>query len=65
MRIGELFVDRFDCGNRQNITIGFAAKFIGAVRRSARNRQGVAFCFEHKIHRLIGIGQQLILAQLA
>ena len=65
MRIGQTPVDFLHHLHREDVAVRFAGKLVGAVRGPHRDRQGVDLGGADKIDRLVGIGQQLIVADLA
>jgi hypothetical protein len=65
MRIGQTPVDFLHHLHRKDVAVRLAGKLVGAVRGPHGDRQGVDLGGADKIDGLIGIGQQLIVADLA
>jgi hypothetical protein len=65
MRVRGACVDRLDHVHRQDVAIGLARELVGAVRRAAGDRQRVDLGAKHEIERLVRIGQQLVMRELA
>ena len=65
MRVRQLAVDFLDHVHRKDVAVRLAGEFVGAVRGAHRNRQRVDLGFLDELHGFIGIGQQLVVRQLA
>ncbi len=64
VHLGQLLVNFLDNVHRQDFTIRFATELVGAVPVH-RDRERVHPGAGNEIDRLVGIGQQLLLAQTA
>ena len=65
MRIGQPAVDLLDHVHGEDVPVRLARELVGAVRGAHRDRQGVDLGGADEIDRLVRIGQQLIVADLA
>ena len=65
MRVRQAAVDFLDHVHGEDIAVGLARELVGAVRGAHRDRQRVDLGGADEIDRLIRIGQQLIVADLA
>ena len=65
MRIRDPLMDRLDDVHREHVAGGLVREFIGAVRRADGHGKRVHLGRGDEIGRLIRVGQQLLLRELA
>ena len=65
MRIRQPAMDFLDHVHREDVAVGLARELVGAVRGAHRDRQRIDLGGADEIDRLVRIGQQLVVADLA
>ena len=65
MGVGQLAVNFLDHVHGEDVAIRLAGEFVGAVRGAHRNRQRVDLGLLDELDRLVGIGEQLVVGELA
>ena len=65
MGVGQAPVDLLDHVHGQHVAVRLAGELVGAVAGAHGDGQGVDLGGAHEIHRLVRIGQQLVVAELA
>ena len=65
MRVRQPAVDLLDHAHRQDVAVRLAAELVGAVRGAHGDRERVDLGARDEVDRLVGIGQQLVVAELA
>lgn len=58
-------MDLLDHPHRQDVAVGFAAELVGAMRRAHRDGERIDLGGTNEVDRLVGIGEQLVVADLA
>ncbi len=65
MRVRQPAVDFLDHLHRQDLAVRLAREFVGAMRGAHRDRQRIDPGGANEVDRLVRIGQQLVVADLA
>ncbi len=63
--VGQTAMDLLDHVHGQHLAVGLAGELVGAVRGAHGDGQRVDLGLAHELHRLVGIGQQLGVVELA